>query len=172
MVRESKQYLSNVTNHVYQKWVDILLTSAKICHILTIFDILRTISWDIKTKQPTPFFSSTFKALTVCNISFYFWKCTKFHFMGSPLCWCLGQSGPKNLAHATLPDHPPPIFASPMLLTNEHSKNFSLKKWYLPHNSSGYRGLNFYMYGIFIGKLLMMEAFNLKPDFGKIIIKS
>ena len=33
----------------------------------------------------TPFFSSTFWALTVCDIHFYVWKMSKFIFMRSPL---------------------------------------------------------------------------------------
>ena len=33
----------------------------------------------------TPFFSSTFWALTVCDIHFCIWKMSKFVFMGSPL---------------------------------------------------------------------------------------
>ena len=53
----------------------------------TIFDILRTITLErnIKSKQTTTVFSSTFYALSVSNNSFCFWKTSKFSFMWSPL---------------------------------------------------------------------------------------
>ena len=38
-----------------------------------------------ETRQTTPFFSSTFWALTVCDIHFCISKLSKFIFMGSPL---------------------------------------------------------------------------------------
>ena len=40
----------------------------------------------METKQMTPFFSSTFWALTFCDIHFCNWKLSKFIFMGSHLC--------------------------------------------------------------------------------------
>ena len=66
---------------------DFLLTSAKKGKKRSIFNILRTITLErnIKSKQTTPVFSSTFYALSVSNNSFCFWKTLKFSFMGSPL---------------------------------------------------------------------------------------
>ena len=39
-----------------------------------------------ETRQISPFFSSTFWALTVCGIHFCIWKLSKFINMGSSLC--------------------------------------------------------------------------------------
>ena len=49
-------------------------------------DNLRTITQEenMETRQMTPFFSSTFSDLTVCNIHFWIWKYSKFIFMWSP----------------------------------------------------------------------------------------
>ena len=61
-----KQELSNA--HAYAiTALDLLLTSAKKCIKDTIFDNLRTITYegDMKTSQTIPFFSSAFQALTV-----------------------------------------------------------------------------------------------------------
>ena len=51
------------------------------------FRKFRTITQEknLKTRQMTPFFSSTFSAPTVCNIPFWIWKYPKFIFMWSPL---------------------------------------------------------------------------------------
>ena len=50
-------------------------------------DNLRTITQEgsMEIRQMIPFFSSTFSNLTVCNVHFWIWKCSKFIFMGSPL---------------------------------------------------------------------------------------
>ena len=42
----------------------------------TFLDNLRTITYEgiVETRRMTPFFSSTFSALTVCNIQFCIWK--------------------------------------------------------------------------------------------------
>ena len=52
----------------------------------TILGSLRTITQEGKkeTRQMIPFFSSTFWALTDCDIHFCIWKMSKFVFMGSP----------------------------------------------------------------------------------------
>ena len=66
--------------------LDFLLKSAEVCKKCTIFGYLRTTTPAGKkeTRQITPFFSSTFWALTVCDIHFCVWKMSKFVFMGSP----------------------------------------------------------------------------------------
>ena len=53
----------------------------------TFFDNLRTITKEVnmETRQMTPFVSSIFSALTVCNIHFLNWKYSKFIFMWSIL---------------------------------------------------------------------------------------
>ena len=63
-----------------------MLRSAQICKKCTIFVNLRTITQEEKKKtwQITPFFSSTFWDLTVCDIRFCIWKMSKFVFMRSP----------------------------------------------------------------------------------------
>ena len=52
------------------------------------FGNLRTITKERnkEIRQMTPFFSSTFWALTVCEIHFCIWKLLKFIFMGSYFC--------------------------------------------------------------------------------------
>ena len=52
----------------------------------TFLDNLRTITQEGNTeiRQMTPFFSSTFPALTVCNIHFCFWKIVKTYFHVAP----------------------------------------------------------------------------------------
>ena len=64
-----------------------MLSSAQICKKCTIFGNWRIITQEAKkeTRQMTQFFSSTFWALTVCDIYFCIWKMSKFVFMGSPL---------------------------------------------------------------------------------------
>ena len=64
-----------------------MLSSAQICKKCTIFGNLRIITQEAKkeTRQMTQFFSSTFWALTVCDIYFCIWKMSKFVFMGSSL---------------------------------------------------------------------------------------
>ena len=68
--------------------LDLLLRSAQICKKCSILGNLRTINQEGKkeTRHMTrPIFSSTFWAVTVCNINFCIWKLSKFIFMGSPL---------------------------------------------------------------------------------------
>ena len=67
--------------------LDLLLRAAQICKKCTIFVNLRTITQKGKkeSRQMTPFFSSTFWGLTVCDIHFCIWKMSKFIFMWSPL---------------------------------------------------------------------------------------
>ena len=62
-----------------------MLRPAQICKECTILGNLRTITRERKKeiRQMTPFFSSTFWALTVCDIHFCIWKLPKFIFMGS-----------------------------------------------------------------------------------------
>ena len=50
-----------------------LLSSARNCKKCTFLDNLGTITHErnIETRQMTPFFSSIFSALTVCNIYFF-----------------------------------------------------------------------------------------------------
>ena len=64
------------------------------------FDNLRTITQEgnIETRQITPYFLCTFSALTVCNIHFWIWKCSKFIFLWSPLCSILVCKIPQFLA--------------------------------------------------------------------------
>ena len=64
-----------------------MLTSAQNCQKYTFLDNLRIITQEgnMQTRQMTPFFSSTFCNLTVCNIHFWIWKYWKFVFMWSPL---------------------------------------------------------------------------------------
>ena len=52
--------------------LDFLLRSAQYCKKCTFIDNLRTITQEgnIETRQMSPFFPSTFSALTVCNIHF------------------------------------------------------------------------------------------------------
>ena len=81
------------------RWIEInclnilclLLRPAHICKKCTILGSLRTIIQEGKkeNRQMTPFFSSTFWALTVCDIHFCIWKMSKFIFMGSPLWFIL-----------------------------------------------------------------------------------
>ena len=53
---------------------------------------------NMETRQMTPFFSSTFSNLTVCNIYFWIWKYSKFIFMCSPLWFLLVCKIPQFLA--------------------------------------------------------------------------
>ena len=64
-----------------------MLRSAQICKKCTIFGNLRTITQEGKkeTRQMSPFYSSTFWALTVCDIHFCIWKLSKFISMASSL---------------------------------------------------------------------------------------
>ena len=64
-----------------------MLTSPQNCQKCTFLDNLRIITQEgnMETRQLTPFFSSTFSDLTVCNIHFWIWKYSKFVFMWSPL---------------------------------------------------------------------------------------
>ena len=64
------------------------------------FDNLRTTTQEgnMETRQMTPFFSSTFSDLTVCNIHFWIWKYSKFIFMWSPLWSILVCKIPQFLA--------------------------------------------------------------------------
>ena len=59
-----------------------LLSSAQDCKKYTLLDNLRTITQErnMETRQMAPFFSSTFFALTFCNIHSYIWKNSKFIF--------------------------------------------------------------------------------------------
>ena len=52
--------------------LDFLLRSAQNCKKCSFLDNLRTITQEgnMETRQMTPFFSSTFSDLTVCNIHF------------------------------------------------------------------------------------------------------
>ena len=52
--------------------LDFLLRSAQNCKKYPFLDNLRAIAQEgnMETRQMTPFFSSTFSALTVCNIHF------------------------------------------------------------------------------------------------------
>ena len=61
------------------------MRSAQICKKCTIFASLRPITQEGKkeTRQMTPFFSSTFWALTSCDIHFCILKMSKFVFMGT-----------------------------------------------------------------------------------------
>ena len=54
----------------------LLLQSAQICKKMHFFDNFRTITLEgnMKTRQMTPFFSSAFPTLAVCNIHFWIWK--------------------------------------------------------------------------------------------------
>ena len=65
-----------------------LLRSTQIRQKCTILANSRTITQERKkeTRQMTPFFSSTFWALTVCDVHFCIWKLPKFIFMGSSFC--------------------------------------------------------------------------------------
>ena len=62
-----------------------MLRSAQICKKCTILGNLRTITQERKkeSRQMTLLFSSTFWAVTVCDIHFCIWKLPKFIFMGS-----------------------------------------------------------------------------------------
>ena len=66
-------------------YLGFLLRSAQICKKCTILGNLRTITHERKEeiRQMTPFFSSTFWALTFCDIHFCIWKLPKFIFIGS-----------------------------------------------------------------------------------------
>ena len=70
-----------------------LLRSAPNCKNCYFLDNLRTITQEgnMETRQMTPFFSSSFSALTVCNIHFYIWKYSKFIFMWSILVCKISQ---------------------------------------------------------------------------------
>ena len=88
-----------------------MLRSARNYKKFNFSENLRTITKErnIETIQMTPFFSSTFSALAVCNIYFWNWKYSKFIFMWSPF-WSIlvckmpqffGQKLPIRAAHYT-----------------------------------------------------------------------
>ena len=58
--------------------------SAQFCKKYTILDKSRTITREVKkeTRQMTPFFSSTFSALTVIDIHFLYLKIVQIHIHG------------------------------------------------------------------------------------------
>ena len=62
-----------------------MLRSAKICKKWTILSNLKTITWERekKIRQTTTFSSSTFWAVTACDIHFWIWKLPKFISMGT-----------------------------------------------------------------------------------------
>ena len=84
---------------VFPSW-DFLLRSAQNCKKCNFLDNLRTITQEgnMETRQMTPFFSSTFSDLTVCNIHFWTWKYSKFIFMWSTLWFILVCKVPQFLA--------------------------------------------------------------------------
>ena len=75
------------------------MRSAQSCKKCTFSDNLGTITQEgnMGTIQMTPFFSSTFSDLTVCNIHFWIWKYSKFIFMWSPLWSILVFKIPQKL---------------------------------------------------------------------------
>ena len=66
--------------------LDFLLRSAQNCQKCIFLDYLRTLIQEGNiTREMTPFLSSSFLALTVCNIHFWIWKYPTFIFIWSPL---------------------------------------------------------------------------------------
>ena len=65
-------------------------------------EYLKTITQEgnMETRQMTPFFSSTFSDLTVCNIHFWIWKYSKFIFMWCPVWSILVCKIPQFLAES------------------------------------------------------------------------
>ena len=78
------------------------------CKKCTFLGHLRTITQkgNMKTRKMTLVFSSTFSNLTVCDIHFWIWKCSKFIFMWFSLWFILVCKIPQFWAKATNSENP------------------------------------------------------------------